>query len=121
MSKNKEQLALLVELVQNNPDLPVRFMYPSYGSDWDFTSGVVKEVKIGFTYEEDDRIYFDDEQEELKYLLEDIYAEELYPDVYNSFFKTFSEEQDKHILSKAEEEFAKIQWTQEIIVFLKES
>lgn len=117
--KNNEQL--FKDIIKENPDLPIQFMYCSENgnSDYTYTGGNISKVEIDELYIDEDRIWFaGSDTEELEESLMDEYFFELFPEVFNSTTEYLSTEQDKMIENKVKEHMKNIQWEKAIIVHI---
>lgn len=120
---NATKVLELASLIVNNPQLKVRFMYPNGSSfhDYHYSSGAISKVELDRVFIDDDRIYFEShDEDEIQDLLFDIYASNMYPEIFESRTQCLTDEQCEEISKKAEVEYEKIEWATEIVVYLKE-
>jgi len=116
-----KQEKLLQKIIANNPELPIKFMYPADNfSDFAYGLGAIDKIVIEEIWIEDDRIWtFPDDYDECMTMLEDCIYSDLYPEKYYSWKAELTEEEFAILEQKTKEEFNELDFQEAIMIYIK--
>lgn len=107
----------IFKAIQEHSHLPVKFMYPNEGSDFDYTLGDIQSSNIEKIWIDDERVWIlsQDEEELISYLEDSVYYDMF--DGMNPYH--MSDEQLDEMNKKAQQLFDEIPWEEVILIYLK--
>jgi len=109
----------LKQLIQDNPHLPVKFMYQNDGSDFDYTLGSVDKATIEDIFVDDERVWIlSSDEDELVSYIEDCLYYSLFPSKMHSN-TSLSDDELQEVDLEAQKQFESIKWEKVILVYIK--
>lgn len=113
MMKKNDKTKELINILKENPDRELIFMYPEEGSDDHYTMGYPSRILVDEYWIDDERVWLKlDHEDDILYR----YGEKIADELYTEF--PLSDEENKIVDAKLNEFVEKIEWKKCICVYL---